>query len=55
MRMQLTDNTIIILGRRTDGTFDGEIMFTATGGVRFNAPYYVEKHEDHNPPRKETS
>ncbi len=55
MRMQLTDTTIIILGRREDGTFDGEIEFKATEGVRFNVPYYVEKHEDHNPPRKETS
>ncbi len=52
MRLQLMDGTTIILGKRSDGTFDGEVEFKATGGVRFNVPYYVEKHEDHNPKRR---
>lgn len=54
MRMQLTDTTIVTLGRRADGTFDGEIELKVIGGAKLNVPFYVEKHEDHNPPRKET-
>ncbi len=54
MIIQLTDFTVIVFGKRDDGTFDGEIEFKATGGIRFTAPYYVETHEDINPQRKET-
>jgi len=49
MRMQTTDLKMIVLGKRDDGTFDGELDVKLVGGSRIRVPFYVEKHEDHNP------
>ena len=53
MRLQLTDFTIYVLGKRDDGTFDGELDLKVVGSGRIHVPFYIEKHEDHNPKRKE--
>jgi len=53
MRLIQTDYTTIVLGRRNDGTFDGELDLKLVGGSRIRVPFHIEKHEDHNPKRKE--
>jgi len=53
MRLQLADFTIYVLGKRSDGTFDGELDLKLVGGNRIRVPFYIETHEDHNPKRKE--
>jgi len=49
MRMVLADYSTVVLGRRDDGTFDGELDLKLVGGSRIRVPFYIEKHEDHNP------
>ena len=53
MRIQTSDFQVIVLGKRDDGTFDGELELKVTGGFKYSVPFYIEKHEDHNPLRKE--
>ncbi len=55
MRLQTTDSQVLVLGKRSDGTFDGELEFKPKGfpGFSYKVPFYIEKHEDHNPPVKE--
>lgn len=53
MRIQTADDTVIVLGKRSDGTFDGELELKVIGSFKYRIPFYVEKHEDHNPPVKE--
>ena len=54
MMIQTSDNQVVILGKREDGTSDGELEIKVVGGIKYKFPFYVQTNEDINPPRKET-